>query len=319
MGDQEVPARLLDLARQAQAPQALSDESLRARFGNPADTVIQVGQVWRARWDEVSLLLLILAAQARNVLAAPVTLEPPAEDEHCIVVEAPFTAFRADATVWAGMATSVPIRVLERVVDRWDEEITRYVRPYMEGRSGGVLRGAHHGRPILDEFAPSALMRAELVDDLEALIRAPGLPAAIPGEKRQDLASLLRGKIDLAALCAELDLSQPEVMRILRGKAPLTAEQMVTIARVTGLTTEQVAGSVRPLPLALVTEAEHPRWRGAWRHRARMQGTSEEEARRAGSYGVYALAARETGTSEPDWNRRLREFLRNDSERASGS
>jgi len=318
MSDQGVPARLFELARRAQAPDALSDHGLRARFGDPADAVIQVGQVWRARWDDVSVLLLILATEARDVLAAPVSIDPPAEDERCIVIDASSTAFAVEATVWADMAGSVPVRVLERAVDQWNETIADWILQ-RSGSGGDLPQGVRPGRPISDEFGPSALVRAEIADDLDALVRAPGLPAATPGEQRQDLASLLRGKLDLAALCAALDLPQPKVIRIVRGKEPLTTDQMAVVASITGLTTEQVAQSVRPLPLGLVVKAEHPRWRPAWQQRARTYGITEAQARLTASYGAYALAARETRGGEPDWDQRLREFLRDETKPAGES
>jgi plasmid maintenance system antidote protein VapI len=299
-------------------PEALSSHSLRVRFGEPADAVIQVGQVWLARWEDVTALALVLAADGRHVLGVPISIDPPREDERCIVISPALTVFPIDVTVWMGLERAVPIRVLERQVDQWNEEIAHLIQQW--SRNGGDLpQGMRSGRPLSDEFDPSALARAEIADDLDALIDAPGLPTVSPGETRQDLASLLRGKLDLAALCTALRLPQPEVMTILRGKAPLTTDQIVVVASVTGLTIEEVAQSVRPLPLELVVEAEHPRWRLTWQHQARTHGVTEAEARLTASYGAYALAARETRVTEPHWDQRLREFLRDEAEPPSAS
>src|SRR5882762_895075 len=46
----------LELARNAAAPQ-LSPAGRRARFGDTRDHPIQRGQIWRASWDEVSVLV----------------------------------------------------------------------------------------------------------------------------------------------------------------------------------------------------------------------------------------------------------------------
>jgi len=164
MSDEGVPARLFDLARRAQAPEALSDHGLRVRFGDPADAVIQVGQVWRAHWEDVSALLLLLATEVRDVLAAPVSIDPPAEDERCFVIDASLTAFAIDATVWADMAGSVPVRVLERAVDQWNEAIPDWILQ-RSGSGGELPQGVRPGRPTSDEFGPSALVRAEIADD----------------------------------------------------------------------------------------------------------------------------------------------------------
>lgn len=312
MSNQEVPARLLGLIGQSQVPEALTAHGIRARFGDPSEALIQAGQLWRARWDETNVLLLVLASDARHVLAAPVNIDPPAEDERCIVIDASVTAFGVEATVWPDMAKSVPIRVLERAVDQLNDEIARWILQNSKSGSGEAPHGVRTGRPASDSLGTSALVCAELADDMDVLVHAPGLPEAIPGDQHQDLASLLHGKLDLAGLCSALSLPQPEVMRILRGKIPLTPDQMVVIASATGLATEQVARSVRPLPVGLVIKAEHPRWRATWQHRARTHGISEEQARLTASYGAYALAARETRGSEPDWDQRLREFLRDE-------
>ncbi|MFB7900681.1 hypothetical protein ACFC1B_30765, partial [Streptomyces xiamenensis] len=123
MSDSKVPQRFLDLARKMRGPHALSEAGLRERFGDPAQAEIKAGQVWRARWDKVSMLVLILEAGVREVNAVPVTIDPPGEDETSVVVEGARTAFGVEATVWAGLVSCVPLRVLERVVDAWAEYI----------------------------------------------------------------------------------------------------------------------------------------------------------------------------------------------------
>jgi hypothetical protein len=268
--------------------------------------------VWRARWAYISVLVLVVAVRGRDVLAAPVTIDPPAENERSLVLAGSSTAFGVDVTVWADLTGAVPIRVLERLVDACSDEIVQWTRSASEGHPGDVPAGARRGHVISSELDPAALARAELADDLETLRQTPGLPAAAPGEQPRGLASLLRPELDLPSLCSALGLPQPEVMKILRGKAPLTAGQIETVARVTGLTAERVAASVRPLPLDLIVKMEHPRWRDTWQERARMHQVSETQARLAGSYGAYSLAARQTGGGAPDWDERLRQFLRDE-------
>lgn len=313
MSEMDIPQRLRDLAHRAWVPRGLSEEGLRERFGDPDDVEIQVGQVWRARWEDISVLVLILAVEDRDVTAAPVTIDPPAEDDHSFVLEGPGTVFGVDTTVWAGLTGTLPIRVLERPVDQWSDEVVRWTRQTADGRPRDVPAGARCGCAIPSDLDPTALIRAELIDDVEALRQAPGLPTAACGERPSELASLLGGRPDLVSLGSALDLPQPEVMKILRGKTPLTGRQIEAVAQVTGLPAEQIAASVRPLPLGLVVKMEHPRWRRTWQERARIHRVSETQARLAGSYGAFALAARQTGGGEPDWNERLRQFLRQDS------
>jgi hypothetical protein len=318
MGDLGTPQRFLDLAKQSRGPQVLSEEGLRERFGELAEIEIDAGQVWRACWDEVSVLVLVLAVEDRDLLVAPVTIEPPAEDDRCMVLEGSFTAFGVAATVWAGLTCIVPIRVLDCPVDQWSEDLIRWTTHTAQGRPHPVPPGTRQGRAIQSELDPAALLQAELADDLESLSQAPGLPVDTPGSTPRDLASLLGTSLDLSLLCSSLGLPQAEVMKLLRGKIPLTPDQVEVVARVTGLSSEKIAGTVRRLPLGLVILAEHPRWRPTWARRAQRLHISEDQARLTGSYGVFALAARETGGGESDWEQRLRQFLRGEKTGAGG-
>lgn len=310
MSDLGVPQRFLDLAKQARGPRALSEEGLRERFGEPAEIEIDVGQVWRARWDEVSVLVLVLAIEDRDILAAPVTIDPSAEDDRSLVLEGSSTAFGVEATVWAGLASTVPIRVLDRPVDKWSEDLVRWTTHTAQGQPSAIPPGTRQGRAIQSELDPAALLQAELSDDLDLLSQAPGLPVDTPGATPRDLASLLGANPNLALLCSSLGLPQPEIIKLLRGKALLTQDQIEVVAVVTGLSCEEIASTVRRLPLGLVVQGEHPRWRPTWARRAQRLHISEVQARLTGSYEVFTLAARQTGGGEPDWDKRLRQFLR---------
>ena len=310
MSDLDVARRFLDLAQQSRGPQALSEDGLRERFGEPTEVELETGQVWRARWDEVSVLVLLVELAGRDVLVAPVTIDPPAEDERAAVLEGSNTVFGVECTLWAGMTTTLPMRVLDRVMDAWPAEIVRWTSCAAQDHPEPVPAGARPGQPIRSELDPAAELRAELADELEALCQAPGLPVERPGATTQGLASLLGPTLDLAALCSALGLQQPDVMKLLRGKVPLEPEQIEAVSQATGLPAEEIASTVRPLPLRLAQTLEHPRWRAVWTQRAERLQVTEAQARLASGYGTFALAARETGGGEPDWDARLRQFLR---------
>ncbi|MFF8021399.1 hypothetical protein ACFZDJ_09760 [Streptomyces sp. NPDC007896] len=310
MSEPVVPQRFLDLAAAVRAPKELSAEGLRARFGDPAEVHLAVGQVWRARWEETSLLVLVLAIADREVNAVPVTIDPPGEDAASLVVDGTRTAFGVESTVWAGLAGPVPQRVLDRMVDLWGPDLVAWAAEMADGGAPSVPAGARQGTVPASVFDASEEVRAELEDDLDALRAAPGLPEAKGTEKVVSLGALLKGLPDLPMLGTALGVPQPEVMRILRGSVPLKPGQVEAVASATGLSVDAVAKTVRPLPAALVAAAEHPRWRETWIRRAKRLGVSEGEARLSGGYGTLALAARETGGAEPDWEGRLRQFLR---------
>ena len=312
MSEMGVPHRFLDIAKATRAPRALSESGLSERFGPPDQVDVVLGQVWRARWTEVSVLVLVLAVEGRDVQAAPVTIDPPAEDDRSLVVDGSSTAFGVDATAWAGLVSAVPVRVLERLVDVWTEEQVRWVVSMARGEPQQAPLASRRGREIRSELDPVALFRAEIADDLELLRKAPALPVETPGAAPRTLASLLGEDIDLVVLGALLGLRQPEVMKLLRGKVAVSPKQMELIAKRTGLTVDSLAETVRPLPLGLAMAAEHPRWRPTWVQRSRDFRIGEYEARLSGSYGAFALAARETGRREPDWDQRLRQYLQNE-------
>ncbi|WP_439381605.1 hypothetical protein [Amycolatopsis lexingtonensis] len=316
MSDPDVPQRFLDLAKQAGRP-ALTSAGLRARFGEAGEEEIRVGQVWRARWDEVSILVLVLALESREVLVSPVTIDPPAEDRDCLVVGGSSTAFGVDATVWATLSALLPIRVLDRALDVWSSEVVSWSADMAQGRSTPAPAGTRLGCGGESELDPVASLRAELADEIDTLLRAPGLPEEAAGTPTPSLTSLLGGGVDLQALGSSLGMRQPEVMRLLRGKIPLKPDQIATIARVTGVESAEISRTVRPLPAELVAVAEHPRWRHVWHKQAQRADISETEARLSGAYGAFALAARETGGSAPNWDERLRRHL-SDEQTGSG-
>lgn len=312
MSDLGVPQRFLDLAKGARGPRALSEAGLRERFGDPTRVELEAGQVWRVRWDKVSMLVLVLEVEAREVSAAPVTIDPPGENETSVVVDGSCTVFGVDATVWIGLVSPIPLRVLERVVDAWGDDIVECAAGWTRGLPGSALAGVREGQPIRSALEPAAAVRAELADDLEYLRHAPGLPVQEPRRTTGSLASLLGDRLDLASLCAALQLPQPEVMKLLRGKSLLSPDQINAVASATELSAEEIASTIRPLPVDLVLAVEHPRWRSTWVRRARRLGVSETEARLSGGYGAFALAARQTGGAAADWDARLRQFLRDE-------
>jgi hypothetical protein len=319
MSDLGVPQRFLDLAKQARGPRALSEKGLGERFGELTEIEIDVGQVWRARWEEVSVLVLVLAVDDRNILAAPVTIDPSAEDDHSLVLESSSTAFGVETTVWAGLVATVPVRVLDRPVDKWSEDLVHWTTHTAQGQSSAIPPGTRQGRAIQSELDPAAQLKAELADDLELLSQAPYLPVDTSDVTSRSLASLLGTNFDLGSLCSSLGLPPPEVIKLLRGKIPLTPDQIKVIAGVTGLSSEEIASTVRRLPPGLVVHAEHPRWRPTWARRAQRLHISEAQARLTGSYEVFALSARETGGGEPDWGKRLRQFLRAEEASVNGA
>ncbi len=309
MSDWDVPEYLLRLAAQAARPE-LRPEGLLERFGAPEQVEVEVGQVWRARWDAAVVLVLILGVDGREVSAVPVTLDPPAENAFCLIVGRHRSVFGVDATVWGDLKRAVPLRVLDQVLDTWDAEVVGWARSRVQGLLDDPPAATRLGREPSSVFDDATALRAELEDELTELCEAPRLVCedeGMPGGA--GLAKLLGSTLDLAHLTSVLERPQSTVMAILRGKEPLELRDIVRIAEATGLPQEQVAGSVKPLPRSLVDALEHPRWRPAMRSLAQQSAVDEMQARLRAGYGTFALAARETGGGSPDWDARLKQFL----------
>lgn len=304
-----MPQRFLDLVRRSPPRPDLAERGIARRPDPNEDVVLEAGQVWRARWERTTVLLLVIEVGGLAVRAAPLTVDPPAEDSTSVVVDSAATSLGVEVTVWLGLASEVPLRVLDRQVDSWSEDVISQVFAAARSPEEHTTGGVRAGRAIEDDHAPEALVRAELADELDALRRVPGLPVETPGANYPMLASLLGEKLNLKALREALRLPQPDVMEILRGKFPLTPDLIGKIARATGLPADAVARSARPLPHDLVVLVEHPKWRPALAERAKALGSDEMSARLSAGYGAFALAARETGSGEPDWEGRLRTFL----------
>ena len=66
---------LIGLAHAAAQPQ-LTEPALRERFGRPDGWPLRAGAVWRARWDDVALLVLLVGnPTAMTVAVTPVTFD----------------------------------------------------------------------------------------------------------------------------------------------------------------------------------------------------------------------------------------------------
>ena len=271
------------------------------------------GQLWRALWDDVAQLVLVLRIiGAGTAVVAPVTIDPPACDESTVVVSADQTMLGHTATLWGRLAMEVPFLVFDLLVGELAPTVVDAVEHVAAGGGAEMLpEGVSVGTPVMSPFDPAAEVRAELSDALECLRGAAWAPQALGSGK--SLRELLRGRSDVQVLMEELTkalgLGLPDVLSILMGKRPVTPEQAPAVARITGLTEEEVLTAVSPLPAALVSELDRPRWRKALRAQ-RKPGESETAARLSVAYGTLALAARQTGpASAPSWPQRIRQYL----------
>lgn len=300
------PDRLRQLITSIQAPRALTTAGLRDRFGDAGNVEPTVGQVWRATWDDVSRLVLLVTVEDRRWRVVPVSVEPTGEDDRSLVIAADQTAFAVEVTAWAGRATSIPTGTLCRVIDRWSPGIVSWCADAASKARREPPAGTRPGRRITDPFDANTTIRARLTDDLDVLAAAPLVPTQTPASLDLRAAAL---SVGLRSVVAALALPQPTVMRIVQGKQPATPEQAQVLAGLFECTTEDIIAAAGGFPLELAVELEQPRWRDTWRSMARRLKVSEAAARLQVGFGTFAAAFRQTGGAGPDWRGRIEQWL----------
>ena len=150
------------LAAAAAVPEALRETSRRSRFGPVEQISVTPGQIWRARRDDVVVFLLILGPVVTDeraglaVHVAPVSIDPPGEDEQSLVLELGLTSFGVEVTVWAGLDLFAPIRVLDDILDEVTTEVVDGCLALVRGSTDMLVpAGARRGRVLESGVRPS--------------------------------------------------------------------------------------------------------------------------------------------------------------------
>lgn len=297
----DIPDELLRAAADAAAP-ALTRSAQRERFGPPANWQIRPGQLWRAAWDDVTLLVLIVSAGPEAVSAVPATVEPAAEDEDSLIVDASRTALDEPVTIWGGLTRQLRLEVLDRPVDTIGADVAAWV-----SERSGVPRGCRAGAEPASPFEADAEVRAMAADDMAYLASARSWAAGLDYAAAAGPAAAAPSRSQLVELQRRLGRALPDVLALVDGTRPPTAAGEITALR-------EVLGHVphvRAPAHGLVAELSHPRWRPAARAFARRGDRSESEARLAMAYEISggSMAARQTGDQEPAWRDRVQRWV----------
>jgi hypothetical protein len=306
MNEPEVPQNLLDLAATAQA----SPELVARACGTDENLAVAPGQLWRTAWEHTSVLVIVMAARSSNIIVAPLTVDPPAEDETCLVIARSATIIDAEMTLWIELECDLPLRVFDTLLDQLAPSFVDSVCQFtkLTDFESPLIR---RGRSADSIFSSVNDIKADLIDDLDELRQSPTLPVRSHESATPSLETLLGKGFKVSKLAADLrplGLDQSAVMDLVRGKRPVTPEEAEVVATSTGTPAEVVLQAVQPFPADFVAEVERPYWRSTWRVRAKEDHVDETTARLRESYDMFARAARETGTTEPNWAARLAQF-----------
>jgi hypothetical protein len=286
---------LISLAHAAAQPQ-LTESALRERFGRSDGWPLRAGTVWRARWDDVALLVLLVGnPTATTVAVTPVTFDDTGAEADTLLVA--FTSGRgATLAVRRTLRRDLPLALLDRPVG----ELPLAVIAWTVG--GPVPDDARLAGPALPSVVFRSPVHADLEDDLDGLIAA--VPALTPVSSRRPVTGARKGVLpseeQFAALMARLGVSLPVVLDLVDGKREPSPEEVAALRDIVGVTPE-----VTPPPAELVIEMYHPRWKATVLDLARRRDMKEAAARAVMASGAFALAARQTGDQTPDWRERL--------------
>lgn len=300
--DSDIPDELLQAAVAAAAP-ALTRSALRECFGPPANWQIRPGQLWRAAWGDVTLLVLIVSVAAEAVSAAPVTVEPAVEDEDSLIVGSRRTAMGEPITIWGGLTRQLRLEVLDRPIDAIGADVAVWA-----SEKSSVPSGCRAGVRPPSPFEADVEVRAMAADDMAYLASAKSWAAGLDyAPAAGSAAAVPPSRSQLVELQGRLGRALPDVLALVDGTRPATAAGEIAALR-------EVLGhvpQVRAPAQGLVAELSHPRWRPAARAFARRGDRSESEARLAMAYEISgaSMAARQTGDQEPAWRDRVQRWV----------
>lgn len=239
---------------------------------------IDPGQVWRVRWDDRALLVLLTAVTDHAVTGACVTLTEQTPTGSQVPVLPFASEVLPGAVVWPGTNTELPRRVLERLLER--SEATVAVAAEVE-----VTQNAE-----VDIFDEGLEIQARLMDELLDLAGAPELP--VQDDSTSTLGEKLGGdaRASLQLLVDVLGVPQNVALALYRGKEEPTPEQTTTLVSA-GLLAE---APDMAFPSAIVIELDQPWHKAAVLAKAAEHGRGEYETRCLAAKEAYALAARIT-------------------------
>jgi len=277
----------------------LPESARTAWIGLPGDP--SAGEIWRARWEDTALLVVLVDVTRTTVVAAPVTVEPELATTAAAVLPPEGSTLDLALAVWDELAAQLPTAVLDRhlgaLAAHWaqlsvEEALSRL--------------SASRGRPPLGANDPCVEEQARLEDALEVLAHATWVPKGT-GTLGQLLSDLGVTSDQLRALPG---VQPAQVLGLRRGMRPLTAPQVDALVTLTS-TPANVWWAANPaLPAGLVELLDQPQTRARVTRLAAHDGCSEIEERRAVAYDVLALAARQTGErGAEDWSGRLAHYF----------
>lgn len=241
------------------------------------------GQVWRASWDSVASLVVVLSASDGAVVVAPIFTDFDAlifEDE--------------EVADFAGCAALV---------------LRRHARPIapltLDTLFGAVSLPEHAGtNPVID-----AELEHEMTEPLDKLA-----DWSAHGEGNGTLRERLRASgVTAGQIAAALNEPLAVAAQIFRNARPVTPNQAETLAHTIPLTADEILEANPTLPTQWQRELQASSYRAPIRALARQRHKTDSDTWRSVAYGAFALAARQGNGRTPESVRaRIESYLQSE-------
>lgn len=279
-------------------PDPLLDRLRRLPWPEPArdQPEPEAGQLWRAAWQHVACLVVTLEpAAGRKVAVVPATVDDPGDDR--TVVAETSTGF--SPLVWAGLSAEIKLFTLEhRIADLTPDSLAAV----LDAVAG---KAPPRWAPIDDVLDDRALIRAELIDELQALVEAEWLrPVADPISPPIASASTVPAPSEVARI---LGTTPGDARRLLQGLREPTSAEAERLTELLGAPPSMGAAFDEDL----IVDMDSPEFRPVIFHRADQDHAGDEAAaRRALAGEMMSMAARQREPGRRNWKALLRDALR---------
>lgn len=262
-----------------------------AALDTPLPDSVEAGQLWRARWDDDTQLVYVVAAEAATCRLAPISLDVHLAGPNVQTVDADDSPLGIPFGAWTARTVQARQSVLERYLGRLEQTL-------------GSDRGeSSYELAALDDRSVFA-GRLE-----ERLVVLAGQAAwePTPDRDQASLSTILqRAHINLTEMAALLDVDTATALDLWRGDSVPSAQQLAALdeaAAARGATTLPSAATSSDFPDELLDELTQPLWKGPILAASTRRSSTETAARQAAAAAAVrlTLAARRQRRTATDW------------------
>lgn len=258
---------------------------------------VEPGQLWRAAWQDVACLVVILEVPVGRQVSVAAASEAGSGDETAVVAS---TDAGLSSLLWGSVTASIKVFTLEyRLADLSGESLAAVINT-MHGENPNAW--ARISSPLDDR----ALVKADLLAAVEYLARAEWVPRAA-GMALSEQAK--RSGLGVAEVSSALEIPAGDARALLQGKrAPRTTE-LGALSELFG----EVYMEAVSYDADLVAFMDLPEYRERLERRGASRRMTDPVAlRRSFAEDLMPVAARMRSQPKRDWRTLMEEVLRAD-------